>query len=43
LFAAAPEMLDALEYITQWTPKNWSAETARDKAKSAIAKAKSGE
>ena len=40
LIAAAPEMLEALEYIVAWNSGEWSAEKARDMAKSAIAKAR---
>lgn len=40
LIAAAPDMLAALEYIVAWNPADWSAETARDMARTAIAKAK---
>lgn len=39
LMAAAPELLEALEYIVGWGP-NWDAEKARDMAREAIAKAK---
>lgn len=42
LIAAAPELLAALEYIVNWSPDagKWNAETARDQALAAIAKAK---
>lgn len=42
LIAAAPDLLAALEYIVAWSPdaEKWNAETARDKAAAAIAKAK---
>jgi hypothetical protein len=39
LIAAAPELLEALQYIVGWNPDDWSAETARDRARAAIAKA----
>lgn len=39
LIAAAPDLLDALRYIVEWNPDNWSAERARDLARAAIAKA----
>lgn len=42
LIAAAPDLLAALEYIVGWNPSDWSAETARDLARAAIAKAKGG-
>ena len=40
LIAAAPDMLAALEYIINWDRNTWSAATARDMARAAIAKAK---
>ena len=40
LIAAAPDLLAALEYIMAWTPNDWNAETARDMARAAIAKAR---
>ena len=40
LFAAAPSLLAALEYIVGWNPDDWSAEKARDLARKAIAQAK---
>ena len=42
LVASAPDLLAALEYIVAWSPdaEKWNAETARDKAAAAIAKAK---
>jgi hypothetical protein len=43
LIAAAPEMLEALEYILAWTPQGWDVEKARDMARNAIAKAKGEE
>lgn len=41
LIAAAPAMLEALEYITSWNPDKgkWNPETARDLANAALAKA----
>lgn len=42
LIASAPDLLAALEYIVSWSPdaEKWNAETARNKAAAAIAKAK---
>lgn len=40
LMAAAPDLLEALEYVLDWRPDGWSAETARAMARTAIAKAK---
>lgn len=41
LIAAAPDLLDALQYIVNWqtSPDKWNPETARDMARAAIAKA----
>ena len=40
LIAAAPELLEALEYIVGWNSGEWDGEKARDMAKAAIAKVK---
>jgi hypothetical protein len=39
LISAAPDLLAALEYIVAWNGTTWNAETARDMARRAIAKA----
>ncbi len=41
LIAAAPDLLAALQYIVAWSPDagRWNAETARDMANAAIARA----
>jgi hypothetical protein len=40
LIAAAPDMLEALEYIVGWEPFQWAPETAREMAIAAINKAR---
>ena len=39
LMAAAPDMLQALQYIVNWNPTDWNPETARDLAIKAIQRA----
>ncbi len=40
LLAAAPELLEALQYIMEWDAGLWDPQKARSMARAAIAKAK---